>query len=245
MCLGWLQPRIPVTRPRQALALESCSTATSSTQSNSARPSQHLQHLASDRCSRAGREGLETMEEGLPGRCWPVPLSPPPAVLLAVPKPHPSGISLQCKKPPKFSALPFPRLFQPDSSLHIPLKSWHYQPGCCVTAATPLPECVCRHRPSSLCRVPRHVDPRCCICFYPTVRSSPGAPRCHPRSSEAAAGLKYRGRGSLIKGSTVHPRRSPHTPDRALHLKTCTLAMTLLSRTRPSPGRDAASRGGG
>lgn len=64
------------------------------------------------------------------------------------------------RQPPKFSAPLFPSLFQPDSSLHIPLKSWHYQPGCCVTAATLLPECVCRDRPSSLCRVPRHVDPK-------------------------------------------------------------------------------------
>lgn len=32
---------------------------------------------------------------------------------------------------PELLALSFPSLFQPDSSLHIPPKSRHYQPGCC------------------------------------------------------------------------------------------------------------------
>lgn len=113
----------------------------------------------------------------------------------------------------------FPSLFQPDSSLHIPPKTRHYQPGCCsdrrdttarVCAGTDPPVCA-KHRDTW--------TPGCCVCFYPTVRSSPGAPRCHSRSSETAAGLEYRCRGSLTEGSTVHLQSSPHPPNGALHLK--------------------------
>lgn len=159
--LGWLQPHIPVTRPSPALALGSFSTATSSAQSNSARPSQHLQHPPSHQCSQGDWEGLQTVEEGLPGRCCPVPHHhhPQPSRLYQTRIPLESPSS--AKTASKVLGAPLSQPFSTTqlTPLHIPLKSWHSQPACCGTAATPLPACVCGHKPSSLCRVPAHVDP--------------------------------------------------------------------------------------
>lgn len=246
MCLRGLQPHILVIGPSQALALGSFSSTTSSTQSNSARPSQHRQHPTSDQCSRAGREGLEIVEEQLPGRCWPVPPHHPQSSSCLyrnrTPLESPSSAKTASKVLGTPLSQPFPnRQLTPHPTQEPALPAWLLQ-------RQPRHHCpsTCAGMDSPVCAEPRNTwTPRCCICFYPTVRSSPGAPGSHPQSSKAAAGLEYRCRGSLTEGSTVHPRGSPHPPNRALHLKTCTLATTPLSRTHPSPGRDAASRGGG
>lgn len=107
---------------------------------------------------------------GLPGAfgnggrgAWQMPgtATPPPAVLLAAPKPHPSGISLRCKNSLQSSwRPPFPAFFKQTAPSTSRPRAGTTSLAAAVTAATPRPECVCRHRPSSACRAPGHVDPR-------------------------------------------------------------------------------------
>lgn len=161
MCLRGLQPHILVIGPSQALALGSFSSTTSSTQSNSARPSQHRQHPTSDQCSRAGREGLEIVEEELAWQMLASATPSPAVLLLPVPKPHPSGISLQCKNSLRSSwHPPFPAFSKQTAHSTSHPRAGTTSLAAAATAATPLPEHVCRHGLSSLCRAPKHVDPQ-------------------------------------------------------------------------------------
>lgn len=88
--------------------------------------------------------------------------TPSPAVLLLpVPKPHPSGISLQCKNSLQSSwHPPFPAFSKQTAHSTSHPRAGTTSLAAAATAATPLPEHVCRHGLSNLCRAPKHVDPQ-------------------------------------------------------------------------------------
>lgn len=161
MCLRGLQPHILVIGPSQALALGSFSSTTSSTQSNSARPSQHRQHPTSDQCSRAGREGLEIVEEQLPGRCWPVPPHHPQSSSCLYQNRTPLESPSSAKTASKvLGTPPFPAFSKQTAHSTSHPRAGTTSLAAAATAATPLPEHVCRHGLSNLCRAPKHVDPQ-------------------------------------------------------------------------------------